>query len=311
MSELNGNIQQPVQEENSLNLSDVWHLIWDFRWWYVLSVALCLIAAFLYLYVTQSTFSRTAKIIINEDVQSNVMADLITMAGGPGTDSYSSNANNEAEAFASPDLMEKVVRRLCETVQRHEAGRLVALADAEENVMACGLFVWDNNRCYSLTHGFHKTGQNVGAGKPDRIRSGLRTGNLFGFAYAVAAFVFLMAAGRYVALLFVDASETEILGNVQRMLTANSAFYIALVLVNNVRFLIQGIGYSGLAIFSGASEMVARALAGFLLVPSFGFAAVCFANPLAWVMADLFLVPAYFYLMKRTQKELGYKKPGD
>ena len=154
-------------------------------------------------------------------------------------------------------------------------------------------------------------GQNVGAGKPDRIRSGLRIGNLFGFAYAVAAFVFLMAAGRYVALLFVDASETEILGNVQRMLTANSAFYIALVLVNNVRFLIQGIGYSGLAIFSGASEMVARALAGFLLVPSFGFAAVCFANPLAWVMADLFLVPAYFYLMKRTQQELGYKKPGD
>lgn len=59
---------------------------------------------------------------------------------------------------------EKVVRSLCEAVQRHEAGRLVALADADENVMACGLFVWDNHRCYSLTHGFHKTGQNVGAG---------------------------------------------------------------------------------------------------------------------------------------------------
>lgn len=59
---------------------------------------------------------------------------------------------------------EKVVSRLCEAVQRHKAGHLVALADAEENVMACGLFVWDSNRCYSLTHGFHKTGQNVGAG---------------------------------------------------------------------------------------------------------------------------------------------------
>ena len=65
------------------------------------------------------------------------------------------------------------------------------------------------------------------------------------------------------AVLFVDSSETEILDNVQLMLTANSAFYIPLVFVNNVRFLIQGIGYSGLAIFSGASEMVARALAGF------------------------------------------------
>lgn len=153
-------------------------------------------------------------------------------------------------------------------------------------------------------------GQNAGAGKPDRIRRGLRAGNLFGIAYAAAAFAFLAAAGGSVALLFVDSSETEILKNVQMMLTANGAFYIALVFVNNVRFLIQGIGYSGLAIFSGASEMVARAVAGFLLVPVFGFSAVCFANPLAWVMADLFLIPAYFFLMKRTERELAYKKPG-
>ena len=153
-------------------------------------------------------------------------------------------------------------------------------------------------------------GQNAGAGKPDRIRRGLRAGNLFGIVYAAAAFVFLAAAGGSVALLFVDSSETEILKNVQMMLTANGAFYIALVFVNNVRFLIQGIGYSGLAIFSGASEMVARAVAGFLLVPVFGFSAVCFANPLAWVMADLFLIPAYFFLMKRTERELAYKKPG-
>ena len=153
-------------------------------------------------------------------------------------------------------------------------------------------------------------GQNAGAGKPDRIRRGLRAGNLFGIVYAAAAFAFLAAAGGSVALLFVDSSETEILKNVQMMLTANGAFYIALVFVNNVRFLIQGIGYSGLAIFSGASEMVARAVAGFLLVPVFGFSAVCFANPLAWVMADLFLIPAYFFLMKRTERELAYKKPG-
>ncbi len=79
---------------------------------------------------------------------------------------------------------EKVVRRLCETVQRHEAGRLVALADAEENVMACGLFVWDNNRCYSLTHGFHKTGQNVGAGSLlqwEGIRIAAEKGLIFDF----------------------------------------------------------------------------------------------------------------------------------
>ncbi len=151
-------------------------------------------------------------------------------------------------------------------------------------------------------------GQNMGAGKPDRIRKGLKDAGAIGSVYAVIAFGILFFAGKYVALLFVDASETVILDNVSLMLTINSAFYIPLAFVNIVRFLIQGLGFSGLAIFSGASEMIARALAGFLLVPAFGFPAVCFANPLAWVAADLFLFPAYFLLMRRVEDYLSGKR---
>lgn len=149
-------------------------------------------------------------------------------------------------------------------------------------------------------------GQNMGARKADRIRKGLLTGNLFGCAYAVLAFVILLLAGKYIALLFVDSAETALLENVQLMLTVNSAFYIPLLMVNTVRFLIQGVGYSSLAIFSGVSEMIARGLAGFWLVPVFGFKAACFANPLAWIMADLFLIPAYLLIMKRVEKDLKY-----
>ena len=36
--------------------------------------------------------------------------------------------------------------------------------------------------------------------------------------------------------------------------------------------------------------------------PAFGFIAACFASPIAWVMADLFLVPAYFYIMRNLKK---------
>ena len=130
MNENLNSVQQ--NEESSMTLSDIWHLIWDYKWWYVLSVAVCIMIAVFYLYVTPPEYVRVAKVIINEDVQSNVMSDLITMAGGVGSDSSSSNANNEAEAFASPDLMEKVVRRLAlETAYTEDQGiRKVSLYDS-------------------------------------------------------------------------------------------------------------------------------------------------------------------------------------
>lgn len=151
-------------------------------------------------------------------------------------------------------------------------------------------------------------GQNMGAGEAGRIRRGLREAGVMGIVYALIAFIVLFAGGKYIALLFVDADETAILANVQLVLTINSAFYIPLAFVNIVRFLIQGIGFSGLAVFAGAFEMVARALAGFLLVPLFGFTAVCFANPLAWLFADAFLFPAYFLVMRRVEDFLAGKR---
>ncbi|MDO4292202.1 MAG: MATE family efflux transporter [Eubacteriales bacterium] len=150
-------------------------------------------------------------------------------------------------------------------------------------------------------------GQNVGARQAKRIREGLKTGSVYGIVYAVAAFLVLWAAGRYIALLFVSPGETEILDRIEQMLLINGAAYIFLVFVNNVRFLIQGVGFSSLAIFSGVSEMIARALAGFLLVPAMGFVGACVASPLAWVMADLFLFPAYFYVMRRAERYFSGK----
>ena len=44
--------------------------------------------------------------------------------------------------------------------------------------------------------------------------------------------------------------------------------------------------------------MIARGLFGLCLVPLLGFEAVCFANPAAWALADLFLYPAYERCMR-------------
>ena len=145
-------------------------------------------------------------------------------------------------------------------------------------------------------------GQNVGAGKPDRVHKGLMNALLLGAVYSVLACAFLSFFGKNVALLFLDSGEAEILTNAQTFLRVNSAAYLLLLCVNVFRFCIQGMGYSLFAILAGVFEMVARSVMGFGFVPKFGFFAVCFANPLAWLMADLFLIPAYALCLRRVKR---------
>lgn len=143
-------------------------------------------------------------------------------------------------------------------------------------------------------------GQNVGAGDMERVDQGLKACTILGLAYSLIALVMVYVAGSKLLLLFIDGGETAILGNAYRFIRTNALFYFPLALINIIRFLIQGMGFSKLAVFAGAFEMVARAIAGFVLVPAFGFGAVCFANPLAWVFADVFLIPAFFHVRRKT-----------
>ena len=147
-------------------------------------------------------------------------------------------------------------------------------------------------------------GQNVGAKKLDRVHQGMKSCIALGAAYSVLALVVLYFFSDVVALLFVDAGEFEILKNTRQFLMTNVAFYFPLALVNIVRFMIQGLGYSKFAIIAGVCEMGARCAVAFL-VGWFGYNAVCFANPLAWIAADIFLIPAYLYVMKRLRRKFG------
>ena len=50
-------------------------------------------------------------------------------------------------------------------------------------------------------------------------------------------------------------------------------------------------------------EMFARGGVSIWLVPAFGFIGVCYGDPVAWVAADLFLVPAMAMLYHRLKKK--------
>jgi Na+-driven multidrug efflux pump len=121
----------------------------------------------------------------------------------------------------------------------------------------------------------------------------------------VIGLLLVIVFGRYFALLFVKPEETLIISNIRQYLVINNSAMFLLALVNIVRFTIQGLGFSALAIFAGVGEMIARGLMGFFFVPAFGYVAACFASPMAWLLADAFLVPAYFCIIKSLEKRFA------
>lgn len=150
-------------------------------------------------------------------------------------------------------------------------------------------------------------GQNMGAGKLERIREGVRKSIIIGSVYSVIALGISALFGKDLALLFMDGNEAAILANVSTYLIITAIFYIPLCLVNVIRFSIQGMGYSTFAIFAGVCEMIARALCGVVLVPVMGYVGVCLAGPVAWIFADAFLIPAFNHVLKKEMLALETK----
>ena len=148
-------------------------------------------------------------------------------------------------------------------------------------------------------------GQNVGAKKLDHLQQGLVAAVKLGCGYAILAFVVLALFGRQFSMIFLDAGEAACLDNAHMFLFYNSMFYVPLALVNIVRFLIQGMGFSMFAVLAGVMEMIGRSVVAILLVPRFGFIAICLASPAAWILADLFLIPAFIMVRNKLRRIFG------
>jgi Na+-driven multidrug efflux pump len=79
-------------------------------------------------------------------------------------------------------------------------------------------------------------------------------------------------------------------------------FFWSLGILNVCRMCTQGLGYSGRAIFSGLTEMVARIVVSLVFVPMYGFTAICFADQTAWVSACFYIVPVCLLCVKKIEK---------
>ena len=146
-------------------------------------------------------------------------------------------------------------------------------------------------------------GQNLGAGRIDRIHKGMKQVMLLGLGYCAVALVTILLCGASMATLFIDASETEVLMLAQRFLTILVIAYPTLLVIFVFRNSLQGMGFSNAAMLAGLAELIGRVGAAFTMVQLWGFTGSVLGHVLAWVLANVVLIPLYLIKTRRLERQ--------
>lgn len=146
-------------------------------------------------------------------------------------------------------------------------------------------------------------GQNLGARRMDRVTKGVKDAITLMLIYFVFTFALIYPFADWMMRLFVDSGEAEVVGRAAQFMRIANYFYPALGLLTILRYSIQGLGFSNLSMLSGVMEMIARCGVSLWLVPALAWTGVCLGDPVAWIMADLFLIPAFLWVKQRLRKQ--------
>jgi len=143
--------------------------------------------------------------------------------------------------------------------------------------------------------------QNVGAGKLERLHEGIRCGMILGTIWSVIMFFFVYFFCEPACMLFLDEGSRHLLPMCRQFLMAHVWFNVPHVIILVYRMMIQGMGFTGLATFAGILELIGRAAVS-ALTPVLGFIAVCYAAPISFILADIFLIITYHACYRRLQR---------
>ena len=148
-------------------------------------------------------------------------------------------------------------------------------------------------------------GQNLGAGRIDRIKEGVTKAVIITTVFAVLAAVLAWGFKNQLIGLFMDKAEisvekwAEILDTAGVYLKICAVFFPVLFVIFIYRNILQGIGHGFWPLMCGFFELVARSAAAYALPGVVGFAGICIAEPLAWFSAAIPLAIAYYVIIRK------------
>lgn len=104
--------KKPGQSADFMTLQDLACLCLAKWKWFVLSLAVALCIAIVYILRTPPVYTRSASVLIKEDSKGNSISSEMNVFSDLGLFQSGTNVNNEIIAFSSPALMAEVVKRL-------------------------------------------------------------------------------------------------------------------------------------------------------------------------------------------------------
>lgn len=152
------------------------------------------------------------------------------------------------------------------------------------------------------------TGQNLGAGRMDRIRKGVNSCIVISCLFCILGSLIVVFAGGFLVSLFITGDQPEVMAYAREYLNTISIFFIPLGLIFIYRNTLQGMGDGFMPMMAGVAELVMRAFVAFFLADKLGYLGICLAGPIAWIGADVPLMITYYLRMakiKRLEKEKG------
>lgn len=141
--------------------------------------------------------------------------------------------------------------------------------------------------------------QNYGARNYKRILESVNKIFILDVILSLFCSAVLVLAGPNVVGWFITESDPQIFTYANQYLYTIGGCYVFVSLLFVFRNTLQGLGFTYANTIAGAGELLGRMFVAYVLTPYFGFAAVCFAGPFAWVLADIPLI--VIYLNKRKK----------
>lgn len=145
-------------------------------------------------------------------------------------------------------------------------------------------------------------GQNLGAARIERIKTGMGWAIAVALATSALIAAVMLGFGQYIIGAFISGTPEEAAAATKVGVTYLSVMSICLpilYILHVTRSAVQGMGNTVLPMVSGIAEFIMRT-GGVLILPALmGENGIFIAEVLAWLGADLILVPSYFVMVKR------------
>lgn len=149
--------------------------------------------------------------------------------------------------------------------------------------------------------------QNYGAGNYKRIIQSVRKILVLDIAVSVVCSLILVLAGPYVVQLFMTEYNEDIMFAAKHYLWAIAECYSLVAVLFVFRNTLQGLGYTYSNMIAGAGELFGRLAVALIFTPLIGFNAVCYAGPVAWMLADIPLIVIYLIKKGKFKKLMQQK----